>query len=403
MNNPLCVQVSLTKDEKDTIQSFQNEFKPTFDKYWNFKKDSHFFIAPDTYLFILRILPKYFEQVKKVIHEDDALEEWELRNISAILGKSLIPDSIAPTKQNAKLLAEDVNKYFAKKSHILIRELCTGAGLSTTLSWMEIQKHNPDKHMTIISTDNALESIVVSSIILSIFDIPNIITSQKITKDNLTFDGVVLQHKDAVRAVEEDLGNQIKYDLIFSDHGVSYFPNIIHSTIMKNTVEIMNSTSCLYVCGLEPSVRVNLDYPFMIKEILFGKGNRKETYTRLRKERVIEIKEGKRNGSTAFYDTQRSNDGKLLVKALLTDESGGLYDMLNSFLKSFKLKKFVQYIKMIISVVKTTKELGGEVQSPVSYTAKIIKELKNPKLSFEIIPKIEEGERIARTIKIQNS
>jgi hypothetical protein len=486
---------SLSSSNEDNTSG---SFKTTIIQRPPFANEHEFFLSPETYNDIIEIMPLYFKKLKEYLDREDTLESWELRNISAILGKALIPDSIAPTRRNARNLAQKVKNYIQKmteseiskstnikdskktkesnltnnasltsnsnstaksnsttntdrtRNNLIIREICTGAGLSTALMWIEIQKifnqitnstssdqtkisdqskssesgssaNNADAPkkvlnsskpssstnlipITIISTDNALESVVMSAILMSVFEIPHVIVGGQIPEELLHFPGVVLQYMDAERALANEKNRGFKYDCIVSDHGISYFPAHVHDEILKDIIQLLEPNSCIQICGLEPNVKVSLDYMHMVKSILFGKGNQRNNYKSLRQQRQQkeEIKNEK-----VIYDIEQESH-RSTIKAFYTDETASLFDMLHSFIltKNLNIPLFVQYIRTIINIVKTTKELGGEIQSPIKRTRDQVrsllkKEIKQEDVSVKIVPAFEKGSRVARTLRLQ--
>jgi hypothetical protein len=393
--------VELSEEEKVEIRRQQEEFKPVYRRFMTDQEDP-FFLSPDTYNTLIGLVPSYFEDLRGKLEITDTLEEWELRNIGAILGKALIPDSIAPTLENAQRVGRDIEQFHQEGERIRVRELCGGAGLSTVMTWKEGRRQT-DAPMTFISTDNALESITTSAILLSSLDIPHVIVQGEIPADLLDFDGVVLQYMDAGRAVSSESARDYKYDFVISDHGVSYFPEQLHDTAVGNSLDLLDKYGVMYICGLEPDVTIDLDYPFMIKEILFGGGKRRREYEAIRAERQADIERGDRDPSTAFYDIEEEGGDRVALTAFYTKESAGLYDMLHSFLltRGRDVRRFVQYIRAISDIVKTTRELGVEVQSPVSHTVEAVDRITDGEVVSEVFPPFEEGKRLARTIRVQ--
>ncbi len=393
--------VELNEEEKEEIRRQQEEFKPIYRRFMT-DEENPFFLSPDTYNTLIGLVPSYFEDLRGKLETTDTLEEWELRNIGAILGKALIPDSIAPTLENAQRVGKDIERFHQEGERIRVRELCGGAGLSTVMTWKEGRRQT-DAPMTFISTDNALESITTSAILLSSLDIPHVIVQGEIPADLLDFDGVVLQYMDAGRAVSFESARNYKYDFVISDHGVSYFPEQLHDTAVGNSLDLLDQYGVMYICGLEPDVTIDLDYPFMIKEILFGGGKRRREYEAIRAERQADIERGDRDPSTAVYDIEKEGGDRVALTAFYTKESAGLYDMLHSFLltKGRDVRRFVQYIRAISDIVKTTRELGVEVQSPVSHTVEAVDRVTDGDIVSEVFPPFEEGKRLARTIRVQ--
>lgn len=394
---------ALQEDMVEAIRVQQEAFAPRFNKYMGAEGQDPFFLAPETYRTLVSLIPLYFDLARERLDQGDTLEGWELRNIGAISGKAIIPDSIAPTMENARRVGQDVERFQKGAERVRIRELCTGAGLSTVMTWREIMR-NREGGLTIVTSDNALESIVASALLLSSQGIPYRIVGAEVPDELLSFDGVVLQYMDVGRAVAGENSRGFKYDYVVTDHGVSYFPEQIHDRVVGNALEMLNGYGAMYVCGLEPDVTVELDYPKMIKEIMLGGGTRRREYEAIRAERAEDVRIGDRDGTELFYDVTKLAGDRVAVTAFYTQETGGLYDMLHGLLLGGgerNFGEFLGYIKAIVGVVRTTKELGGEIQSPVAHSLEFARSQLGDGATYTLYPPYEEGKRVARTVRIQ--
>ncbi|MBN1617870.1 hypothetical protein JW887_00830 [Candidatus Dojkabacteria bacterium] len=394
------LSVTLGDEVRTRITTLQDQFRDVFNKYLNPDGSETFFISPHVFQIIAGIIPIAFKQLNAKMGAGDSLQSWEHENISAILGKALIPDSLSPTLSNARAIARDVAEFHAGRGRVVIRELCTGAGLATAMTWMEVRKAGAEG-VTIISTDNALESVVTAALVLSIFNIPHVIIQGEVPDALFDFDGVVLQYMDAGDAVRNEQGRSKQYSVVFSDHGISYFPQKVNDEIIGSLLGMLTERGVMYVCGLEPDVTVALQYPFMIREILFGRGLRRDAYTQIRQGR--ERTRAKGDEQSVIYDTTVVG-GRTAVTRFYTPESAGLYDMLHAFLfnkDERSLSTCVLYIRSIIGVVRTTKKLGVEIRSPIEHSLRFVGGLMEGKYDASAIPPFEDGKRVARTLRVQ--
>jgi len=399
------ISLVIHEDDRNFIDIEQKKFEPVFEEFINFNKDKPFFLAPNSYNYILSILPKYFQELKDQIDTSDSLEQWELKHISAILGKALIPDSIATPHDNAKTIANDIAEKFKDdaKSRILIRELCTGAGLSTMLTYFEIKKKSKNP-FTIIGTDNALESILTASIMMNLFNIPHIIVSSEITPAITQFDGVVLQYMGVTPALKNDILNKLAFDYVLSDNGISYFSNPIHSETIDDIIKVTKANGMIVICSLEPDVKINLNYFAMVKGIILYGGKAQEVHQKIRDERRADFEKTGKGGDSLLCNV-RYTENYMEVREYLSAQAAGTYGMLHAYLfkkKFFSIKNFRQYIKTLSSITKAARELGGEIQSPVRFSKECFdKFLTEDKFEFSFLPPLNEGRKMLRTLQVR--
>lgn len=406
MNGTKTFSLKLSPEDLSNIEAEQEKFKPIFDSFLNPAKDKPFYLAPKSYHYILEILPKYFQELKDRIDNTDSLEQWELKHISAILGKALIPDSISTPHDNAKAIASMIlnNEKEKSKKRVLIRELCTGAGLSTLLTYFEVKKvtENP---FTILGTDNALESILTAAIMLNLFKIPHIIVSSEITPELLKFDGVVLQYMGVNPALKNDIVNKLTFDYIYSDNGISYFSNPIHLETIEDIVKLTPKGGSIIVCSLEPDVKIKLNYFTMVKNIIAYGDKAQEVHKKIRAERRAEFEQTGKGGERLLSNVAYTKDNMMLIREYLSQEAASVYGMLHAYLfkkEFFSITKFKEYIQTLISITKAARELGGEIQSPVRFTKECLdKLLPDGKYDFEFVPPLNEGRKMLRTLKVK--
>jgi len=351
-------------DIYDQFEKSQKVFKSKVEKFLPNMED--YFITPDNFDLILETLEKRYPK-----EGETQLLQWKLEDIRQILGKILIPDSVKPTLDNAKVLAQYISEMEGDQVDIL--ELCTGAGISAMMTWKEIKKANPDKRCSIITTDDALQSLLVAETLLSLKGVPvRLVSKQEIQNNSVFgFDGVSLVLSEASDIVNYYALVEKNFSAVISDHGINYFEKDHHHSIVNQIPNLLKKGGVFQVCALENEPKMSLNYKKMALQILsFGKDLSKTIPDAKNPYEIEEV------------------DGLPYVRAINSAESAGLYMLLREDLKNLDIISFGKYLKSIIGVAKVTKKLAKDVKSPISYTAsllegsKIIPNDKDQKLSI---------------------
>lgn len=246
------------------------------------------------------------------------------------------------------------------------------------MTWLELKRKYPDSKFYITSIDSSLESLLLAETLLSFMEIPVLLLHDN-TKIPDCFDGITLINKEASKMVCELKDQNRNFNVIFSDHGIGYFEKEEHSNIIQNVMSILAPGGTFYSHSLENNVKVSLSYPKMIKNILFNKDlihslpNEDQPYDLITTGDIVRV--------TGFN----------------SKETAGFYKILQELLYSGKLSSFINYIKSISEVAKTTKKLAAEVKSPTSFTKELLD-------NSEIWPSYAHREHsVSRTVWYSNS
>lgn len=341
---PLSIPQEVVNEFNDSQEEWQPIIQQTLPDL------ERYFLSPENFNTILDLFRA----------EAGNLEEnqypWELAHISKILGKMLISDSIRPTLENAKKIAQDL--VVDDDPHIELFDVCSGAGISAMMNWCEIKKVHPDKTCTVIGVDKATESIEIAKTFLRLKNIPVVVVAVERIDEMKGFDGIILVQSDVTDAADIFQATRRTFHAVYSDHGIGYFDNDDHDEIIKTiTQSLLKDKGVFQVCSLENNVSVELNYIKMITEILFTKD-------------LMETIPDKQNPYVLA-----EKDGKAIVSAMNTNDSAALYSILQKFIYRAQFRDFAQYIQAIIRVAKATKTLANEVPSSIEYTQEVLKSL----------------------------
>ncbi|MCD4756211.1 hypothetical protein K8R20_01175 [bacterium] len=364
--------IPIPQEIRDEFDSSQKEWLPIMQQY--FPDLEEYFLSPENFDTILKFFPAG--------ELDKDQYKWELGNISRILGKILIPDSVRPTLENARRLAQELT--IDDNTNIELFDVCSGAGIASMMNWVEIKKVHPDKNCTIFAVDKALSSIRIAEKCLSLKNIPvKRVALEEIDKVS-GFDGIVLIESDVTDSADEFQASGKTFHAIYSDHGIGYFSHNSHDQIVETTTQsLLKDKGIFQVCSLESNVSVSLDYPKMIMEILFNKN-------------LLSTIPDEEN---PYVLTEE--DGKAIVSAMNTEDSAALYSLLQKFFHHLQWGDFGQYILAIIRVAKATKTHACDVRSSIEHTQKVLKVFNN---DSDIVPPFGDQEySIARTVWYYNN
>jgi hypothetical protein len=173
-----------------------------------------------------------------------------------------------------------------------------------------------------------------------------LINAKELGKVPNNFDGVVLIYYDA-QTYMRDLDEDIKYDDITSESGISYFPREVHKKVLEDTKQHLNDNAVIYLSSLNPDLTVKLDMLFLAKEVLLGGRARK-------------YEERMNMGAKPYIvsDDQR-------IRRIMTIEAGREYDFMNYLLKHDQ-SSLLGYMKAVMSITKAAKDMHKVYQSPVN-------------------------------------
>ena len=388
---PMNIPASFCDDYPVELDArIENDIRPQFETSQEEMKD-----LVSTYLPGLKeyyLSPGGYKAILKVLNTDGKYTKWDLSvvDIVPILGKMLIPDSIKPTLENAKLLADRLSATMGDQDKAIL-EVCTGAGISAMMTWKEMKKNNPEKACSILSIDKAQQSHMVAYTLLKLQGVPvRWVTREMLEKGNemldsntgKDFDGVSLITCEAEPLIEylgED-GRKRKYDGIVSDHGINYFTNQLHEVVVGQLIPMVADRGILQLCALENDTKVALDYKAMIGYILSREDLLKK-FEEIDKpyeiEKVQVEKEDKNRGK--YFEEMN------YIKAIYSQESAGLYMMLRQMLGNFRFGLFGKYVNTIREVAGATDKLASSVKSPIAETVRVLQKI-DENIKPEIYP-----------------
>jgi len=299
-----------------------------------------FVITPRQLFTIEKMLPEFTDKVAKELGKTGKDGKWDVGPITSILAKSLSAES----SKYSTWIAENIAK--TSKNNLLVCDLCAGSGTTSAKIYIESKKQG--KNIQIHSVDKSVESLSISCLMCRSQSVPCILIkcSKELGKVPNNFDGVVLIYYDA-QTYMRDLDEDIKYDDITSESGISYFPREVHKKVLEDTKQHLNDNAVIYLSSLNPDLTVKLDMLFLAKEVLLG-GNVAKYERRIKK------------GAKPYIisDDQR-------IRKIMTTEVGREYEFMNYLLKHDQ-SLFLGYMRAVMSITKAAKDMHDVFQSPVN-------------------------------------
>lgn len=324
------------------LQILQREYREEYTPipYEGKDPNSHyFFLSLNAYKEIVLELPRLNSDLKKKIKGP---EKWQ-GGIGPILYKALIAESV----KYSQWVAEEIARKNSSKENLDILELCTGAGITTCMIYLERLNTNPEGRTKIVTVDNSAESIACASLVASCFGIQSkICTLDTLSEIENDFNGIIFVAEDAsIFADKIDVSNN--FTTIVSDNGISYLPEKTQTNILTNLSEKFPD-STLYVSSLKNGKSVELGLPFKLKGIIKGpKFPVKPT-----SEQYVE------------------KDG--VIVETYTPETKAFFELTNKMAKSPKgWINLVKLLSILSSATKSSQALNNEILTPVEKTREI--------------------------------
>lgn len=269
--------------------------------------------------------------------------------LTPILSKILVPDAFFPTLQNARLLTEKIPY---NKETFDILELCTGAGISTMMTWLEIKKKFPMVKCCITSVDVSFEAVLLAETLLGFMEIP-VLRIQDKNEIPTEFDGVILINGEAASVVGDFVRHSRDFDAIYSDHGIGYIGKEQHSRIIKDTNSLLKPGGTFFVNVLDEKVKISISKPKMLGNILFNS----DLFTSI-------------PDHNQPYDLQCMGD-YVRVTGFNSKETAGVYKILQELLYGGKILDFIN-IKAIKESTTAQSTTVQEVKSPIRFTQELL-------------------------------
>mgnify|MGYP003736260561 CR=1 FL=1 len=299
-----------------------------------------FVITPRQLFAIEKILPEFTEKVAKELGLSGNVGGWEVGPINSILAKSLSAES----SKYSTWIAEEIAK--TEKNNLLVCDLCAGSGTTSAKIYTEAKKQG--KNIQIHSIDKSVESLSISLLLCVSQDIPCILIngSKELGQIPDNFNGVVLIYSDA-QTYMSDLDENIKYDNITSESGISYFPREVHKKVLEDSKKHLNDNATIYLSSLNPDLTVKLDMLFLAREVLLGGRARKY-------EKRINM------GAKPYIVSEDQR-----IRKIMSIEAGREYDFMNYLLKHDQ-SSLLGYMRAVMNITKAAKDLHKVYQSPVN-------------------------------------
>ncbi len=330
------------------LQQEQQDYKTTYNPVpYKEKNDDpyYFFLSLKAYEEIINHVPQVQQKILESLNgnsHEPIINKWK-QGIESILYKALIAESV----KYGQWIAEDIAEKTKDEKSVNVLELCSGAGITTCMTYLERLNADPHKKTRIFSIDNSIESLACASLLASSFGIASkICLPEDRNMISEEFDGIIFIVDDANRFINKQLRpNEFSY--VVSDNGISYFPEETHKKILQGLNEKLDS-SLIYISSLKKGKSVNLSLPFKITGILKGKS--------------FPIKQ---DGSQYI---ERNN----VITKTYTKETQSFFGLANKMLtRGNGIKDLKKLLGILSSATKSSQILNQEILSPVSKTKKI--------------------------------
>ena len=339
----------------DSLQKMQTDYKQEYNPipYEGKGNDpNYFFLSLQAYQEIINRIPEVRTMILTAIGKlDDAqiIQKWK-QGIESILFKALVAESV----KYSQWIAEYISQETIEKPHVKILELCTGAGITTTMLYLERLNRSNDAKTQIVSVDNSIESVACAILIASSFGIPcQICRPVSLSSIDSNYNGIIFVIGEVEKFIE-NMGENEQYNAVVSDNGISYFPQSVHNNILE-TVKRKLGAVPIYLSSLENGKSVKLKLPFEIKGVFQGEKFR----TRPEEEYIEE------NG---------------IISETYTRESKAFFVLANKMLKNGLkgIKDLKMFLDILSNVTRTSQDLNKEMTTPVS---KAIKDIETGNLA----------------------
>lgn len=351
------------------VRDAQNEFVPVFmdvhKKYanhaeWEYMNpDNPFVFAPATIRIMSNeLIPKLLKETTTLF--SNGVEEntersmhWEESNIEGILNKLLAYESYRLERIMAPRARDHMKEAFPGEEVIKVKELCTGAGITTALMYEALKETG--KKVEFHSADNSLQSVICAATLLTLRGIPTRIVLDSGQKEK-NFDGVTIYFETAQESIQK---NQDNYHFVFSDNGINYFDEKTHFEVVDEMVKKVKPGGLFQDCTLDPGMQVDLSTVSMLGTILFTK---KEDFKK-------KVKLG-----DAEYSIKEKN-GVLFINQLFSPSSTMQYELLAEVGNKLGVKAFAEYLGGAKKAGAITKKLAPKIAQDLRKTGMKILEL----------------------------
>ena len=343
------------------IMLAQNEFVPVFmsvhEKYKNYEEwksmnqKNPFVFAPATIKIMSeQVIPQLLNETSKLFSngvekDGERSRHWKESDIEGILNKLLAYESYRLERIMAPRARDYIQEAFPGEPVIKVKELCTGAGITTALMYEALKETG--KGIQLHSADNSLQSVVCAATLLTLRGIPTRIVLDSGQKEK-DFDGVTIYFETAMESIQK---NKEKYHFVYSDNGINYFDQESHFAIVREMIDRVEKGGLFQDCTLDPGMQVDLSTPSMFKAILSRK------------------KEPKQGDDE--YQLVKKGD-IFLIKQLFSPSSTMQYELLGEVRKQLGWNNFWEYLMGAKKAGAITKKLAPKIAQPLDKTGKYI-------------------------------
>lgn len=370
--------VQIPEEIRTEIEAAQAEFLPVFldvrSRYaqypeWGYLNEGNPFVFSPTTIRIMseRLLPSIMKEVTTLYSQGTETGEssersihWEESDIEGILNKLLAYESYRLERIMAPRARDHMKETFPNEETLKVKELCTGAGITTALMYEALSETGKD--IEFHTVDNSLQSVMCAATLLTLRGIPVrfVLEGDSQEKD---FKGVTIYFESALESMQKD-GT---YHFVYSDNGINYFDETTHYKTVEAMVQRVKPGGLFQDCTLDPTMQVDLSTPSMFKAI-FSK------------------KKEPKSGDDEYSIVQKN--GVSLVKQFFSPSTTMQYELLNEVRKRLGLGYFWSYLMGAKKAGEITKKLAPKIAQDLRKTGKKVEELTG--LQGEYYPKYED-------------
>jgi hypothetical protein len=351
------------------VRDAQNQFVPVFmevhKKYadyaeWEYMDlNNPFVFAPATIqIMSSQLIPELLKETTKLF--SNGVEEnsersmhWEESNIEGILNKLLAYESYRLERIMAPRARDHMKEAFPKEDVIKVKELCTGAGITTALMYEALKETG--KKIEFHSADNSLQSVICAATLLTLRGIPTRIVLDSGQKEK-DFEGVTIYFETALESIQK---GEDTYHFVYSDNGINYFDEKTHFDVVEAMAKKIKPGGLFQDCTLDPGMQVDLSTGSMLKTIFFTK--------------KVDFEKKVRLGDAEYSIKEKK--GVSFIEQLFSPSSTMQYELLAEVGKKLGTKAFIEYLMGAKKAGAITKKLAPKIAQDLRKTGKKISEL----------------------------
>jgi len=347
------IPVEATAEIRDAQNAFVPVFMAVHENYagyeeWKYmNKENPFVFAPNTIKIMSeKLIPNILKETTTLFSKglDDKSQRsmhWEESDIEGILNKLLAYESYRLERIMAPRARDHMNESFSNEQTIKVKELCTGAGITTALMYEALRETG--KKVEFHTADNSLQSVICAATLLTLRGIPTRIVLES-GKEEKNFDGVTIYFETALESIQK---GEDTYHMVYSDNGINYFDEKSHLDVVEEMLKRVKPGGLFQDCTLDPGIQVDLSTLSMLGAIL---------------SRKKEPKLGDEEYSV------KEKDGILFIKQLFSPSSTMQYELLGDVRKKLGFKIFWDYLMGAKKAGAITKKLAPKIAQDIRKT-----------------------------------